>query len=53
MTGRRTEADPGVKTERRKRKGKGKNLNFLPFFICFLKGFDKKFSLVAYFVRKY
>jgi hypothetical protein len=51
MTERRREADPGVRTERRRRKGKGKNDYFLPFFLCFLKGFDKKFSFVSYFVR--
>jgi hypothetical protein len=31
MTERRREADPGVRTEKRRRKGKGKNFYFLSF----------------------
>jgi hypothetical protein len=44
MTERRREAGPGVRTERRKRKGKGKNLYFFSLILCFLTGFDKNFS---------
>jgi hypothetical protein len=39
MIGRRTEADPGVRTERRKRKGKGKSSYFFSFLHCFLTEF--------------